>query len=113
LGWFLTEPEQQLAAMADATVNWQSVRQVRAVFQARGHALANTQEATLLTLSGRDALAAMLLQYRAAARRASAYGGDWITTYVQPVTGRTHADFLQIGAPSGRLNPSCCPSQFR
>jgi DNA polymerase I-like protein with 3'-5' exonuclease and polymerase domains len=95
--------EQQLAATAGATVNWQSVRQVRAVFQARGHALANTQEATLLTLSGRDALAAMLLQYRAAARRASAYGGDWITTYVHPVMGRVHADFLQIGAPSGRM----------
>jgi DNA polymerase-1 len=95
--------KQQLAEMAGATVNWQSAGQVRAVLQARGHTIANTREITLLTLSERDALAAVLLQYREAARRASTYGEDWTTNYMHTVTGRIHADFLQIGALSGRM----------
>jgi len=97
------ELERQLTFMIGKQVNWQSPRQVQAVLQARGHAISNTHENTLLPLREQDALVAALLQYREAARRAGTYGEGWIADHVHAVTGRVHADFLQIGAPSGRM----------
>lgn len=97
------ELERQLTFMVGKQVNWQSPRQVQAVLQARGHTVTNTHENTLLPLREQDALVAALLQYREAARRAGTYGEGWIADHVHDVTGRVHADFLQIGAPSGRM----------
>lgn len=97
------ELERRLTLMAGKQVNWQSPKQVRSALQARGHAVANTHETTLLPLREQDALVAALLQYREAARRAGTYGEGWIADHVHGITGRVHADFLQIGAPSGRM----------
>ncbi len=45
---------------------------------------------------------AKLLEYRAAAKATSSFGEN-ILEFVEPATGRIHADFRQIGAPTGRF----------
>ena len=62
---------------------------------------------------------ALLVSYREKAKIVSAYGDNFLET-IHPKTGRIHADFLQIGAPTGRVacrNPNLQSiprgSQFR
>ncbi len=43
-----------------------------------------------------------LVRYREAARVVSAYGDSFLEA-IHPRTGRLHADFIQIGAPTGRV----------
>lgn len=97
----------ELAAAGDlfgaSVVNWRSPAQVAKLLQARGHAVVRTDEATLRALVGIDPLAPLLLQYREAARKASAYGIEYLR-FVHPGTGRIHADYLQLGAASGRMS---------
>ncbi len=73
------------------------------ILQERGHhGLTGTTQATLTTLADREPLAALLLAYREAKKRASTYGIEFVN-HVHPSTGRSHADFLQIGAATGRM----------
>ena len=46
-----------------------------------------------------------LLEYRAVAKALSSFGEN-ILEYIEPKTGRIHADFRQIGAPTGRFSCS-------
>ena len=46
---------------------------------------------------------AKLLEYRGVAKAISSFG-ETILTYIKPDTGRIHADFRQIGAPTGRFS---------
>ncbi len=45
---------------------------------------------------------AKLLEYRTVAKAISSYGESFLE-YINPKTGRIHADFRQIGAPTGRM----------
>jgi DNA polymerase-1 len=83
-------------------VNWGSPDQVARLLRQRGHRIERTDERTLHSLSEREPLAALILQYREANRKASAYGADFLR-HVHPQTGRIHADYVQIGASSGRM----------
>src|SRR5262249_45096632 len=68
----------QLVNGADAAQgskpNWSSPAQVAKLLRARGHTIANTDEATLRSLACSDPLAGLLLKYRDARKRASTYG---------------------------------------
>jgi DNA polymerase I-like protein with 3'-5' exonuclease and polymerase domains len=46
-----------------------------------------------------------LLEYRGVAKSLSSFG-ETILDFINPVTGRLHADFRQIGAPTGRFSCS-------
>lgn len=48
---------------------------------------------------------AKLLEYRGAAKAAGSFGEN-ILEFIEPSTGRIHADFRQIGAPTGRFSCS-------
>jgi DNA polymerase I len=85
-------------------VNWQSPAQVLALLQSRGYAIENTDSSTLLVLANGDPLIAHLLDYRDAAKRASTYGATWLDDDLHPVTGRIHADYLQLGSKAGRMS---------
>lgn len=89
---------------AEETVNWNSPDQVLEVFRARGHAIENTTSETLTTLMSNEPLAATLLDYREAKKRAGTYGADWLKKHLHSITGRVHADYLQLGAASGRMS---------
>lgn len=101
--------EQELTAASGtadlfgaSSVNWGSPDQVGKLLRQRGHHLERTDEATLRSLAGQEPLAPLLLAYRDASRKASAYGTEFMT-HVHPRTGRIHAGFIQIGASSGRM----------
>lgn len=85
------------------TVNWASPAKVLAVLQARGHAVADTNETTLQALVTVEPLAALLLAHREATRRASVYGVEFVQ-HVANVTGRIHPDYLQLGSRAGRMS---------
>lgn len=48
---------------------------------------------------------AKLLDYRAARKSHTSFGENWLD-FIEPATGRIHADFRQIGAPTGRFSCS-------
>ena len=73
------------------------------VLRDREHDIRSTDEATLRALGTSDPLAGLLLRYRDASKRASAYSVEFAAEHVHAVSGRVHADFLQIGATSGRM----------
>lgn len=81
-------------------VNWQSPAQVLAVLRGRGHQIHSTHATTLATLD--DPLARALLAYRDAVVRAHAFGREWVEAHRHPRTGRVHAQYIQLGTPSGR-----------
>ncbi len=43
-----------------------------------------------------------IIAYREASKIVSAYGESFLD-FIHPVTGRIHADFMQVGAPTGRV----------
>jgi DNA polymerase-1 len=86
-------------------VNWDSTAQVKKALHARGHALERVDEATLAALAADDALAAAMLDYREATKRAGTYGIEFLA-HVHDATGRIHADYQQLGAESGRMSCS-------
>lgn len=91
-------------------INWNSHKQVLKLLQSRGYKIKRTNEATLRRIAGpfagaraQASLPDLLLKYREAQRRVSTYGLGFQEEYRHPVTGRVHADYLQIGAASGRM----------
>src|SRR5262249_27535277 len=95
--------EQELTAAAgaadmlgDNTINWGSPAQVLKLLQARGHAITNTDETALRAIADREPIAALMLRYREASKRATTYGIEWAAKHVHPGTGRIHANFISI-----------------
>jgi DNA polymerase-1 len=86
------------------TVNWRSAQQVKHLLLARGHRVKDTASSTLSDLPDGDPLIPTLLAFRDASKRASTYGEKWLEQHLHPVTGRIHADYLQLGAMSGRMS---------
>src|SRR4030067_889341 len=82
------------------TVNLDSPIQLLGVFRKLGEDLQNTSEATLQ--KSRHPLAKKLLEYRAYEKMITAFG-ETILEKINPVTGRLHPDFLQLGADTGRF----------
>jgi DNA polymerase-1 len=85
-----------------SSVNWDSTDQVAKLLRRRGHQVTSTNEHVLQRLVADEPIAVLLLQYREASRKTSAYGADFLR-HVHPATGRIHAGYQQIGASSGRM----------
>jgi DNA polymerase-1 len=83
-------------------VNWNSPDQVLAVLRQLGLHIPNTSKETLWPYRHDYPIVGMLLAYRKAAKRASTYGKNW-EKYINPTTGRIHAQWHQIGADTGRM----------
>lgn len=84
-------------------INLDSVQQVGDALRGLGVPMPNTTRAwELQPLAEQYPVIAKLLEYRAAAKAISSFGEN-ILDSVEPATGRIHADFRQIGAPTGRF----------
>src|SRR5690606_33666296 len=64
-----------------------------------------TRAGALLPLAEKYPVVAKLLEYRQVAKASSSFGEN-ILEFIEPATGRIHADFRQIGAPTGRFSCS-------
>ncbi len=66
---------------------------------------ATTRGWQLQPLAAEYPVVAKLLEYRGVAKSLSSFGEN-ILEFIEPKTGRIHADFRQIGAPTGRFSCS-------
>lgn len=82
------------------TVNLDSPLQLLQVFKKLGEELPNTAEATLKKTT--HPLAKKILEYRAYEKMITSFG-ETILEKINPVDGRLHPDFLQLGADTGRF----------
>ncbi len=99
------------------SINLDSPLQLLEAFKKLGVEIPNTSEATLQKVD--HPLAKKLLEYRGYEKMITAFG-ESILDKVNPVTGRLHPDFMQLGADTGRFacnNPNLqqipAESEFR
>ncbi len=87
-------------------INLDSQAQVTDALVGLGIPVPNTTRAwELQPLAEKYPVVQKLLEYRTVAKAASSFGEN-ILEYIEPQTGRIHADFRQIGAPTGRFSCS-------
>jgi len=86
-----------------ANINLDSQQQVTEALTAMGIPLPDsTRNWKLQPLAAQYPAVAKLLDYRTVQKALTSYGQNMIDL-INPVTGRLHADFRQIGAPTGRF----------
>lgn len=87
-------------------INLDSQQQVTNALVNLGIPMPNTTRAwELQPLAEKYPVVAKLLEYRGVAKARTSFGEN-ILEFVEPKTGRLHADFRQIGAPTGRFSCS-------
>ena len=87
-------------------INLDSQQQVTDALVGLGVPVPETTRAwQLQPLAEQYPVVAKLLEYRGVAKAASSFGEN-ILEFIEPKTGRIHADFRQIGAPTGRFSCS-------
>ncbi|MDX2040026.1 MAG: bifunctional 3'-5' exonuclease/DNA polymerase [Acidobacteriota bacterium] len=86
-------------------INLDSPAQVKDALARIGIEIADTREWTLSKLAKEHAVVAKLLDHRGLSKNLSSFGEN-ILGYVNPATGRLHADFRQLGTPTGRITTS-------
>lgn len=93
----------QVSLFGAPKINLDSQAQVSAALTNLGVPMpATTRAWELQPLADQYPVIAKLLEYRGAAKASSSFGEN-ILEFVEPKTGRIHADFRQIGAPTGRF----------
>ncbi|MFN6962578.1 MAG: DNA polymerase [Pyrinomonadaceae bacterium] len=96
----------QASLFGRAEINLDSQQQVTDALKNLGVPVPESTRAwQLQPLAADYPVVAKLLEYRAAAKQLGSFGEN-ILEYVEPKTGRIHADFRQIGAPTGRFSCS-------
>lgn len=96
----------QASLFGRAEINLDSQAQVMDALLNLGVPVPNTTRAwELQPLAEEYPVVAKLLEYRGVAKSLSSFGEN-ILEFIEPKTGRIHADFRQIGAPTGRLSCS-------
>src|SRR2546428_10295885 len=86
-----------------ANINLDSQQQVTEALNRMGIPLPDsTRNWKLQPLAAQYPVVAKLLDYRTVQKALTSYGQN-IIEMINPVTGRLHADFRQIGAPTGRF----------
>ena len=96
----------QASLFGRAEINLDSLPQVSAALSGLGVPVPETTRAwQLQPLAEKYPVVAKLLEYRGVAKAASSFGEN-ILEFIEPSTGRIHADFRQIGAPTGRFSCS-------
>jgi DNA polymerase I-like protein with 3'-5' exonuclease and polymerase domains len=86
-------------------INLDSPAQVKEALARIGIEVADTREWTLQKLSRQHPVLEKLLKHRSLSKSLSSYG-EGVLDYINPATGRIHADFRQIGTPTGRITTS-------
>jgi DNA polymerase I len=86
-------------------INLDSPAQVKDALARLKIEVEDTREWTLHKLSRAHPILEKLLRHRSLSKNLSAYG-EGILDYINPATGRVHADFRQIGTPTGRITTS-------
>lgn len=96
----------QASLFGRAEINLDSQQQVTDALLNLGVPVPNTTRAwELQPMAGKYPVVAKLLEYRGVAKSLSSFGEN-ILEYIELATGRIHADFRQIGAPTGRFSCS-------
>ncbi len=96
----------QASLFGRSEINLDSQAQVTDALINLGVPMPNSTRAwELQPLADEYPVVAKLLEYRGAAKAVSSFG-DNILEFIEPKSGRIHADFRQIGAPTGRFSCS-------
>lgn len=96
----------QASLFGRAEINLDSQQQVTDALVGLGVPVPDSTRAwQLQPLAAKYPVVAKLLEYRGVAKSASSFGENFLE-YIEPKTGRVHADFRQIGAPTGRFSCS-------
>ncbi len=95
-------PQMSLFEEATSSINLDSPVQVREALARLGLKVESTSEWRLHNLARDHEVIAKLLDYRGLSKSLSAYGLS-LLEQINPVTGRIHANFRQIGSPTGRM----------
>jgi DNA polymerase-1 len=96
----------QATLFGRAEINLDSQQQVTDALLNLGVPVPDTTRAwQLQPLADKYPVVGKLLEYRAVAKSMSSFGEN-ILEFIEPKTGRIHADFRQIGAPTGRFSCS-------
>lgn len=96
----------QASLFGVAEINLNSQTQVSDALRNLGVPLPETTRAwQLQPLAEEYPVVAKLLEYRGVAKSLTSFGEN-ILEFINPETGRIHADFRQIGAPTGRFSCS-------
>jgi DNA polymerase-1 len=96
----------QASLFGRAEINLDSQVQVSEALAGLGVPVPDTTRAWVLQPLANDyPVVAKLLEYRGVAKSLSSFGEN-ILEFIEPKTGRIHADFRQIGAPTGRFSCS-------
>ena len=96
----------QASLFGRAEINLDSQQQVTDALLNLGVPVpATTRGWQLQPLAADYPVVAKLLEYRGVAKSLTSFGEN-ILEYIEPKTGRIHADFRQIGAPTGRFSCS-------
>ena len=102
----LSEGVAQASLFGRAEINLDSQQQVTDALLNLGVPVPDTTRAwQLQPLAEKYPVVAKLLEYRGVAKSLSSFGEN-ILEFIEPKTGRIHADFRQIGAPTGRFSCS-------
>lgn len=86
-------------------INLDSPAQIKEALARIGIEVEDTREWTLGKLAAEHPVAAKLLDYRGLSKNLSSFGEN-ILGYINSATGRLHADFRQLGTPTGRITTS-------
>ncbi len=96
----------QASLFGRTEINLDSQAQVTDALLNLGVPMPNSTRAwELQPLAEQYPVVAKLLEYRGVAKAAQSFGEN-ILEFIEPKTGRIHADFRQIGAPTGRFSCS-------
>jgi len=95
--------ENALKAYLGNDINLDSPEQIRGALKGLGIEVEDTKEATLEPLAGIHPVIEAVITYRKASKAFQAFANN-LPRHVNPVTGRIHADYQQIGTVTGRFS---------
>jgi DNA polymerase I-like protein with 3'-5' exonuclease and polymerase domains len=101
----LAAASQQVDLFGEADINLNSPQQVQEAFARLGIPIHSTRELELESYAEQFPVIAKLIEYRHVQKFLSTYGRI-LLDHIHPATGRIHADFRQIGTPTGRFSCS-------
>lgn len=99
----LEPADVQMSLFGESTINLDSPSQVQEAFRKLGIPLSDTRSSHLQYLAKEFPILEKFLEYRSLQKALSTYGVG-ILKFINSITGRIHANFFQIGTPTGRLS---------
>jgi len=88
--------------LKETLVNWSSNKQKHAILNALGIVVKKVDEKALLKIRAKHKIISQLIKYNKATKLSTSFGEEFLR-FINPVTGRIHANFFQIIA-SGRIS---------